>query len=203
MTNPASSAPSFLRDAFVSYSTFSNLQKQDVQQRALKWLQLHINDELADKTIIEQFSQQWRAGTQSSPDSDQSPLYLEKLPGSYKGSKSISGHQEEALVFMQEVVPLQLQEDFKERWNAKIKLEVSKSAGACFKIDEQKATMLQQEDPDGNGMTWYSVAHKTIYYLLSSEEKGDDYLVVLCEEISPQSRNAWFVAQEQVKISNV
>lgn len=203
MTNPASSVPSFLRDAFVSYAPFSNLQKQDVQKRALKWLQLHINTELEDKTIIEQFTQKWRVGTGQSSSSDQSPLHLENLPGSYKGTKSISGHQEDALVFLQEVVPLQMQEDFKQRWNAKTKLEVSNAAGAFFKIDEQATTLLQQEDPDGNGTTWYQVEHKKIYYLLSSEPKGDDYLVVLGEEISPQNRNTWFVAQEHVKISNV
>jgi hypothetical protein len=120
MTNPASSVPSFLRDAFTSYSSFSNLQKQDVQKRALKWLQLHITTELTDKTILDQFTQQWRTGTSQSPGPDQSPLYLENLPGSYKGDKSINGHQENALVFLQEVVPSQMQEDFKQRWNAKI-----------------------------------------------------------------------------------
>jgi hypothetical protein len=76
MTNPASSVPSFLRDAFKSHATYSNSQKQDAQKRALKWLQFHINTELADKTIMEQFTQKWRFGA-ASPPSDQSPLYLE------------------------------------------------------------------------------------------------------------------------------
>jgi hypothetical protein len=201
MTNPESSAPSFLRDAFLSYATFSNLQKQDVQKRALKWLQLHIDTELADKTIIKQFTQKWRAGVDHSQDND--PLHLENLPNSYKGSKSINGHQENALVSLQEAIPLQMQEDFKQRWNAKTKLEVSNASGAIFKIDERDATLLQQDDPDGNGKNWYQVENKKIYYLLSSESKGDQYLVVLCEEISPQNRNTWFVDQANVKISSM
>jgi hypothetical protein len=203
MVNPAASTPSFLREAFQSYATYSNAQKQDVHKHALKWLQKHIDSELADKTIIEQFTQKWRTGTNESVSSENSPLYLENLPGSYKRSNSINGHQEDALVFMQEVVPLQMQEDFKQRWNLKTKLEVSNSSGTSFQIDEREKTILQQEDPDGNGTTWYQVNHKQIYYLLSSEPKGDYYLVMLSEEISPQNRNTWLVSQKDVKISNL
>lgn len=201
MTNPASSVPSFLRDAFESHATFSSLQKQDVQKRALKWLQLHINTDLEDKTIIEQFTQKWRVGADRSPILDQSPLYLDVIPGSYK--KSINGHQEDALVFLQEAVPLQMQADFQQRWNAKTKVEISNSSGASFKIDQREMALLQQEDPDGNGTAWYHVEHQQVYYLLSSEPNGDDFLVVLSEEISPQQGNTWFVAQEHVKISTV
>jgi hypothetical protein len=203
MTNSASSAPSFLRDAFKDYSTYNNQQKQDVHKRALKWLQLHIDTELADKTIIEQFTQKWRLGIDQAPASDKSPLYLEYLPGSYGSTKSINNNHENALVFIQEVVPLQMQEDFKQRWNAKTKLEISNSSGASFKIDERDITLLQQEDPDGNGTNWYQAENKKIYYLLSYESKNDDYLVVLTEETGSQNRNTWFVAQEHVKISNV
>ncbi|MEO0532578.1 MAG: hypothetical protein AAF215_01760 [Cyanobacteria bacterium P01_A01_bin.123] len=202
MTNSTSSAPNFLRDMIKDPATFNNPQKQDVQKRALKWLQLQIDNELTDKTIIEQFAQKWRVGKNQSPGTDQSSLSMENLPGSYKGTKSISGHQEDALDFLQEVIPLPMQEGFKQRWNAKIKLEVSNASGASFKIDEQEMTLLQEDDPDGNGTTWYQVENKKVYYLLSSEPKGDDYLVVLGEEISPQNRNTWFVAQEDVKISN-
>lgn len=201
MTNPASSVPSFLRDAFESHATYSSPQKQEVQKRALKWLQLHINTDLEDKTIIEQFTQKWRVGFNKVPTSDGSPLYLEVIPSSYK--KSVNGHQEDALVFMQEVVPLQMQEDFQQRWNAKTKLEISNSSGAPFKIDEREMALLQQEDPDGNGTAWYHVEHQKVYYLLSSEQKGDDFLVVMCEELSPQNRNTWFVLGENVKISTV
>jgi hypothetical protein len=133
MANPASSVPSFLRDAISSYAQFSAPQKQAVQQGALQWLQRHINTELADKTILDQFAQKWRLGKNQPSSPDQSPLCLDRLPGSYKGNQSISGHQEEALVYLQDVVPLQMQEDFKQRWNAKIKLEVTNASGATFK----------------------------------------------------------------------
>jgi hypothetical protein len=201
MTNPAASSPSFLRDAFESHAPYSNLQKQDVQKRALKWLQLHINTELADKTIMEQFTQKWRVGANQSSTSDRSPLYLEIIPGSYQ--KSSGGHHEEALLFLQEVVPLQMQEEFQLRWHAKTKLEISSSSGASFRIDDRDLAVLQQEDPDGNGTTWHNAEHRQVYYLLSSEPKGDDLLVVLTEEISPANRNTWFVAQENVRVSTV
>ncbi|MCU0551963.1 MAG: hypothetical protein MUC48_21715 [Leptolyngbya sp. Prado105] len=201
MTNPASSVPSFLRDAFESHATYSNLQKQDVQKRALKWLQIHINTELADKTIMEQFTHRWRVGASKPTISDQSPLYLEVIPGSYR--KSGDGHQEDALGFLQEVVPLQMQEQFQLRWNAKTKLEISSSSGASFKVDDRAMELLQQEDPDGSGTAWYHAEHRQVYYLLSSEPKGDDLLVVLTEEISPENRHTWFVAQSDVKVSTV
>ncbi len=203
MVNSAASTPSFLRDAFESYTTFSNLQKQEVQKRALKWLQSQIETELSDKTIIDRFAQKWRTGTTQSVNSDTSPLYLEKLPRSYKGSKAITAHQEEALVFMQEVVPLQMQEEFKKHWEVKTKLEVASASGTPFKIDESEKAILQEQDPEGNGTTWYQVDDKQIYYLLSSELQGNHYLVTLSEEISPQNRNTWFVSKEDVKISNI
>lgn len=203
MSNPASSVPSFLRDALVSYTGFSNQQKQDVQKRALKWLQVHINTDLTDKTILEQFTQKWRFGASQSASTDQSPLLLENLPGSYKGNQSINGHQEEALVFLQNIVPVEMQADFQQRWNAKSKLEVSSADGASFKVDDREIALLQQEHQDGDGTTWYLVEHKQVYYLLSSELQGNNYQVVLAEEISPQNRSTWFVAQDQVKISNV
>lgn len=201
MTNPASSVPSFLRDAFESHATFSNASKQDAQKRALQWLQLHINTDLEDKTIIKQFTHKWRVGANKPPISDQSPLYLETIPRSY--TKSINGHQENALAFLQEVVPLQMQEDFQQRWDAQTKLEISNSSGASLKIDQREMTLLQQEDPDGNGIAWYHVEHKKVYYLLSHKPKGDDFLVVLSEEISPQNSNTWFVNKEDVRISTV
>jgi hypothetical protein len=203
MVNPTASAPSFLRDAFKSYSTFSNPQRQDIHKRALKWLQRHIEDELADKTIIEQFTQKWRTGKNPPPIPDNSPLYLENLPGSYKDSKSIDTHQDDALIFLQNNVPQELQDEFKKRWDVKSKLEVSNSSGTPFKIDEREKEILQQEDPDGNGKNWYQVGNKTIYYLLSCEEKEEHYLVVLSEEISQENRNTWFVNKEQVKISGL
>ncbi|XWK88277.1 MAG: hypothetical protein U7127_29525 [Phormidium sp.] len=202
MANQSATTISFLKDAFVSFATFSNLQKQDVQRQALKWLQLHIETDLADKTIVPQFNQMWRGGAQSS-NADSSPLYLENLPGSYKGDKTISNHQEDALAFIQEKVPQELQDEFKKRWDAKTKIEVSNAEGALFKIDERETTVLQAEDPEGNGTAWFKVENKQTYYLLSSEEKGDYYYVVLCAEISPQNRNAWYVAQSDVKISNL
>lgn len=202
MANQSISTNSFLKDAFTSFATFSNLQKQDVQKQALKWLQLHIETDIEDKTVIPQFNQMWRGGIQSS-NADSSPLYLENLPGSYKGSKTLSNHQEDALAFIQEKVPQELQDEFKKRWDAKTKIEVSNTNGALFKIDEREITVLQAEDPEGNGTAWFKVEKKQTYYLLSSEEKGNDYYVVLCVEISPQNRNAWYVTQSDVKISNV
>ena len=83
MADPVSSAPSFLRDAFKAYAPYSSAQKQDMQKRAWKWLQLHIDADLDDKTIIKQFAQKWRGlevGKSSS--ADHLPLSLESLPGS-------------------------------------------------------------------------------------------------------------------------
>ncbi len=201
MTHSDSSTSSFLKDAFMAYASYSASQKQEVQQAALKWLQLHINNDLEDKTILEQFAQKWRKGSNQPLTAD--PIYLERLPGSYKGNKSVDSHQEEALTFLQEVVPLQLQEDFKQRWNLKSKLQVSNSTGATFRIDQREMTLLQQDDPNGDGIAWYQLADKSVCYLLSHEERGDDYWVELSEEISPQNQNTWFVAKEHVKISGV
>ncbi|MBE9136228.1 hypothetical protein IQ254_03255 [Nodosilinea sp. LEGE 07088] len=202
-TSAESAAPSFLRDAFKSHANFSSSQRQDAQKRALKWLQLHIETDLSDETILKKFTQMWRSEANSSQDAEQSPLHFENLPGSYKGTKSINSHQEDALSFIQAAVPLKMQEDFSQRWDAKTKLEVSNSSGACFKIDRQEIAVLQQKDPDGDGTAWYQVDDKQIYYLLSSEPAGDDFLIVLSEEISPQNKSTWFVAQEHVKIANI
>ncbi|MGA9377930.1 MAG: hypothetical protein WBV73_04080 [Phormidium sp.] len=202
MANQSTTTISFLKEAFISLAPFSSLSKQEVQREALKWLQLHIQTDLEDKTIIPQFNQMWRGGDLSS-NADNSPLYLENLPGSYKGSKTVTTHQEDALAFIQEKVPQELQDEFKKRWDAKTKIEVSNAEGALFKIDERETTVLQTEDPEGNGTAWFKVEKKQMYYLVSSEEKGDNYYVVLCAEISPQNRNAWYVAQKDVKISNV
>lgn len=203
MTNSVSSEPSFLRDAFKSHASFSSLQQQAMQKRALQWLQLHINQDLEDKTILEKFAQKWRLGAPHASNIEQSPLYLENLPGSYKGKKSINSHQEDALVFIQGVVPLQMQEDFQKRWGAKTKLVVANASGAAFKVDEQAIEALKATDPDGTGTGWYLVEEQTTYYVLSSESKGDDYLVELGEEISPANLSTWFVSQEDVKLSNV
>ena len=201
MTDSASSNSNFLKDAFAAYAPYSTAQKQDVQKAALKWLQLHISSDLEDKTILEQFAQKWRKG--SKQPLSVAPLSMESLPRSYKGNNSVSGHQEEALSFLQEVIPPQMQEDFKQRWNLKAKLQVSNATGATFKIDQQEMTLLQQNDANGDGTAWYQVEDKSVYYLLSHEEKGDDYLVELSEEISSQNQNTWFVAKEDVKISSV
>ncbi|MEO1095235.1 MAG: hypothetical protein AAFX01_10095 [Cyanobacteria bacterium J06638_28] len=201
MTSSATSISSFLKDAFVAYAPYSTAQKQDMQKAALKWLQLHISNELEDKTILEQFAQKWRKDSTQSLSA--APLYLETLPGSYKGKKSVSGHQEEALNFLQATVPLQMQEDFKERWNLKSKLQVSNSAGATFKVDQREITLLQQDNTEGDGTAWCHVEDQSVYYLLSYEEQGDDYRVELGEEIGSQNQNTWFVSKEHVKISNI
>ena len=203
MTDSVSLAPSFLRDAFESHASFSSQQQQTIQKQALQWLQRHISNDLEDKTILEKFAQKWRLGAQASASTGQSPLYLENLPRSYKGEKSINPHQEEALAFIQAAVPLQLQEDFKQRWAAKTKLVVSNEAGAAFKVDDREIALLQAADPDGTGTGWYLVEDKTTYYVLSSEAKGDAYLVELSEEISPANLSTWFVSQADVQPSKV
>ncbi len=203
MVSTAASTPSFLRDALMSYASFSSSQKQDVQKHALKWLQSRIEAEIADKTIIDQFTQKWRVGTKEPLNANEPPLHLESLPGSYKGNNSINAHQEDALLFIHEKVSPQLQEEFGKHWNAKTKLEVSNSSGTPFKIDEREKNVLQQQDPDGNGTAWYQVEKRQIYYLISSELKDDHYLVVLSEGISPQNRTTWFVAQADINISNI
>jgi hypothetical protein len=200
MSNTVSTA-NFLKDALVTYAQYSASQKQDVQKAALRWLQLHISHDLADQTILDQFGKKWRQGSSQPVSAD--PINFESLPGSYKGEKSINSHQEDALAFLQEVIPPALQDGFQQRWNLKVKLQVSDAAGAIFKIDQQDIALLQQNDASGDGTGWYAVAHESVYYLLSYEEKGDDYLVEIGEEISPQNQSTWFVPKEQVKISNL
>ena len=126
-------------------------------------------------------------------------MHLENLPGSYTGTKN---YQEDALAFLQAAVPPQMQEDFKQRWNAKEKLEVFNKPGSFFKVDERDIELLQQDDPDGNNATWYQIEDRSIYFLLSSEPKGDHCLVVLSEELGPQNRSTWFIVQEHVKITS-
>lgn len=203
MANTTDSAPSFLRDAFTSHAPYSASQKQEAQKRALKWLQSHIESELSEQKIFEQFTKKWRSGTAQPPMSDNSPLYLENLPHSYKGSKSINNHQEEALVFLQEKIPSQMQDEFKTRWEAKQYLKVSNKAGASFKVEQQEQAILQKQDPDGNGTSWYQIPFEETYYILTYKEEGTDYLLELSEDISPQKRNVWFVSQEDVKIANI
>lgn len=203
MATTKHAVPSFLRDAFESYAQFTADQKQDAQKRALKWLQSHIQSDLSDKTILEQFAQMWRSGNDAPSESDQSPLHLENLPRSYKGNKSINAHQEEALAFLQEKIPETLQQDFQERWEVKTKLKVSSASGTPFKIDERDAKVLQQTDPNGEGKTWYQANKGDIYYLLSSEEKDTHYLIVTTEEIGSKNCNTWLVSKEDVNISNV
>ncbi len=201
MSNSESQASNFLKDAFASYAQYSAAQKQEMQKAALKWLQQHINNDLEDKTILEQFSKKWRYSSKQ-PLSDD-PIDFTRLPSSYKGEKSVSGHQEEALAFLQAAVPQKMQDDFQQRWELQAKLEVSNSTGATFKIDQRDMALLQQADSDGDGTAWYQVEDKSLYYLLSYAEKGDDYWVELSEEISSKNQNTWFVAQEQVKISSI
>ena len=70
-------------------------------------------------------------------------------------------------------------------------------------VKEEKIDVLQEQDPQGDGIAWYQVDKKQTYYLLSCEEKGDLYLVVLSEAISPQNNDTWFVAQADVNLSKV
>jgi hypothetical protein len=199
MANTSASAPSFLREALTSYVNYNNPQKQEVQKKALRWLQAKIVADLEDKTILEKFAQQWRSGSTESG----STLALDLLPPSYKGDKSLNGHQEDALVFIHEQIPPSLQEEFQKHWELKTKIEVSNAAGTAFKVDDRAIDVLKAEDPEGNGSGWFGVAKKQVYYLLSSELQGEQYLVVLDEEISPLPRDTWYVASADVKISNV
>jgi hypothetical protein len=199
MSNITASAPSFLREALVSYVNYNNPQKQEVQKKALRWLQSRIATDLDDKTILERFASLWRSGSTEAG----STLSLDLLPPSYKGDKTLDAHQEEALVFFHENVPVSLQEEFKKHWELKTKIEVSNAAGTPFKVDDRSIDILQAEDPEGTGKTWVSVPKKQVYYLLSSELQGEQYLVVLDEEISPLPRDTWYVASADIKISNV
>jgi hypothetical protein len=200
MANPSASVPSFLREAFVGYSSYNNPQKQEVHKKALQWLQIQIENDLEDKTILEQFALKWRAGSNADI---AAKLSLEFLPSSYKGNKSMDGHQEEALVFMQSAIPPSLQEEFQKHWEIKNKLEVVNATGTPFKIDNREISALQAEDAEGTGITWYQVPKKQVYFLLSSELQDEQYLVVLSEKISPQNRDTWYVAKADIKISGV
>lgn len=204
MVNSKALEPSFLRDAFVSYAKYNSPREQELQQSALQWLQSNIESELDDgKTIIEQFTNKWRKGWQGTKNPEEQPIALKNLPGSYKGSKAVDLHQEDALVFLHEAIPQDLKDDFEKRWQIKQKLQVSNSDGTPFMVNEEEIAILQEQDPEGNGTTWYQVEKKQTYYLLSYEEKGDRYLVVLNEPISPQNRDTWLVAQADVEISKV
>ncbi|VEP15277.1 conserved hypothetical protein [Hyella patelloides LEGE 07179] len=196
--------PSFLRDAFTSYSKYNTPKQQELQQYALQWLQSQIESELDDgKAIMEKFTGKWRKGWQPGINSQESPIELKNLPHSYKGSNTIDSHQEDALVFIHEAIPQNLKDDFAKLWNIKEKLQVSNADGAIFMVNDEEIATLKEQDPEGNGTAWYQVDEKQTYYLLSSEEKGDRYLVVLSEAISPQNRDTWLVAQADVNISKV
>lgn len=204
MVNSKALEPSFLRDAFVTYAKYNSPKEQDLQQSALQWLQSKIETELDDgKEIIEQFTSKWRKGWQGVKNSEEQPIALENLPGSYKGSTSVDLHQEDALVFIHNAIPQDLKDDFEKRWKIKQKLQVSNSDGTTFTVKEEELANLKEEDPEGKGITWYQVDEKQTYYLLSYEDKGDLYLVVLSEAISPQNRDTWLVAKADVEISKV
>ena len=197
-------SPSFLRDAFTSYAKYNTPEQQKLQQYALQWLQSHIESDLDDgRAIMEQFTSKWRKGWQPGINAQESPIELKNLPPSYKGSKTIDSHQEDALVFIHEAIPQDLKDGFEKLWNIKQKLQVSNSSGTTFMVKEEKIDVLQEQDPQGDGIAWYQVDKKQTYYLLSWEEKGDLYLVVLSEAISPQNNDTWFVAQADVNLSKV
>lgn len=196
--------PNFLRDAFVSYAKYNTPKQQELQQYALQWLQSHIESELDDgKAIIDQFTSKWRKGWHEAKSSEEPRIELKNLPHSYKGSNAIDPHQEDALSFIQEAIPQDLKEGFEKRWQIEKILQVSNASGTPFMVNEEEIATLQEQDTEGNGTTWYQVEEKQTYYLLSYEEKGDRYLVVLSEAISPQNRDTWFVAQADVNISKV
>ncbi|MGV2830668.1 hypothetical protein [Myxosarcina sp. GI1(2024)] len=204
MTTSKASSPSFLRDAFTSYAKYNAPKQQELQQYALQWLQNQIESELDDgKAVMEQFTGKWRKGWQPGINSQESPIELKNLPHSYKGSNSIDSHQEDALIFIHEAIPQDLKDGFAKLWNIKEKLQVSNADGALFMVNEEEIAVLQEQDPEGNGIAWYQVEENQTYYLLSAEAKGDRYLVVLSEPISPQNKDTWFVAQADVDISKV
>ena len=197
-------SPSFLRDAFTSYAKYNTPKQQEVQQYALQWLQSQIESELDDgKAIMEQFTGKWRKGWQPGINSQESAIELKNLPHSYKGSKSIDSHQEDALIFIDEAIPQDLKDGFAKLWNINQKIQISNSDGAIFMVSEEEIAVLQEQDPEGNGIAWYQVDEKQTYYLLSAEAKGDRYLLVLSEPISPQNKDTWYVAQADVEISKV
>lgn len=118
MTTSKALSPSFLRDAFTSYAKYSTPKQQEIQHSALQWLQSQIESELDDgKAIMEQFAYKWRNGWKPGINSQESPIELKNLPLSYKGSKSINSHQEDALIFIHKAIPQDLKDGFTQRWN--------------------------------------------------------------------------------------
>ncbi|MGK7937757.1 MAG: hypothetical protein AB4206_18485 [Xenococcaceae cyanobacterium] len=204
MATSKSLSPSFLRDAFISYAKYNTPKQQELQQYALQWLQYQIESELDDgKVILEEFTAKWRKGWQPGLNSQESPIEFKNLPPSYNSSNSIHSHQEDALIFIHQAIPIDLKDRFAKLWNIKEKLQVSNTDGAIFRVNEQEIAVLQEQDPQGNGIAWYQVDKNHTYYLLSAEAKGDLYLVVLSEPISPQNQDTWFVAQADIDISKV
>lgn len=204
MTTSKALSPSFLRDAFTSYAKYNTPKQQELQQYSLQWLQNQIESKLDNgKAIMDQFTEKWRKGWQPGINSQESAIELKNLSHSYKGSKSIDPHQEDALIFIHEAIPQELKDSFAERWNIKQTLKVCNADGAIFMVNEEDLAVLQKQDPEGNGITWYQVNKKQTYYLLSVEPKGDKYLVVLSEPISPENKDTWFVAQADVEISKL
>lgn len=203
MSNPNTSTSSFLKEAFLSYSPSTSAAKQEIQKQALQWLQTEIETKLKEQKVLENFTEKWRSPRkgQSTTVTD-SALYLDNLPRSYKGSQSINNHQEEALIFIHEQIPSGMQEEFKKRWNLKKQIRVVSNEGAAFKIEQKEAEVLQQEDPNGQGLTWYKVEKNQAYYLVDYQEQDQDYLVVLNQKISPQNQDTWYVSKEDVKISD-
>lgn len=204
MTSSKASSPSFLRDAFTSYAKYNTPQQQELQKYALHWLQSHIESDLDDgETIMEQFTGKWRKGWQPGLNSQESPIEFKNLPNSYKASSTADSHQEDALVFIHEAIPQDLKDGFEKLWNIKQKLQVSNSSGTTFMVKDEEIDVLKEQDAQGDGIAWYPVEPKQTYYLLSCQEKGDLYLVVLSEAISPQNQDTWFVAQADVNLSKV
>ena len=196
--------PSFLRDAFTSYAKYNTPKQQILHKYALHWLQSHIESDLDDgKAIMEKFTGKWRKGWQGVKNSEEQPIKLENLPGSYKGSKVVDKHQEEALIFIDEAIPQALKADFEKRWKIEQQLKITNASGTPFMVDDSEIGTLQEQDSEGNGTGWYQVAENQTYYLFSSEAKGDRYMVVLSEPISPQNRDTWLVAQADVNISKI
>lgn len=197
-------SPSFLRDAFKSYAKYNTPKQQKLQQYALAWLQSHIESDIDNgKAILEQFTGKWRKGWKPGINSQESLIELKNLPHSYKSSKSIDSHQEDALIFIHEAISQDLKDRFEKLWNIEQKLQVTNADGTTFMVNNEEIAALQAQDPEGNGTGWYQVDEKQTYYIFSVEKKGDRFLVVLNKPISPQNKDTWFVAQADVEISKV
>ncbi|MEM8603191.1 MAG: hypothetical protein AAGF24_05095 [Cyanobacteria bacterium P01_H01_bin.121] len=179
MTTAVAPAPSFLRDAFGKFAQYQQPQKQAAQQQALQWLQ-----QALDTEVVAEFTRLWR-GVHGAPAATDA-VNFGNLPTSYKGTNSISSHQEAALAYLQEHAPEAAVTEFEDRWSNSTKL------------DTKKETVFKAEDG-----TEFAAEKRTTYIVYIQEEVDEETLkITFGEALAGTDQVTWFVTKADVKIAS-